>query len=73
MNNAMMQALMGAMRNPAQILNTMGLGQDALNNPQQAVQSLMNSGKMNQQQFEQLRQTATQIMNNPMFQGMLKK
>ena len=71
MNINMMQALAGALRNPAQILQGMGLGQDALKNPQAAVQQLMNSGRMNQQQFNQLQQMASQMMQNPMFNQMM--
>lgn len=63
----MMQMLQGAMQNPQQILGKLGLGQDALQNPQAAVQQLMNSGRMTQQQFNSLQQTANQIVNNPMF------
>lgn len=54
--------LQGALQNPAPILARMGMP-NALQNPQQAVQDLMNSGRMSQQQFEQLRQTAIQFQN----------
>ncbi len=54
--------LQGALMNPAPILARMGMP-GAMQNPQQAVQELLNSGKMSQQQFEQLRQTAIQFQN----------
>ena len=69
----MIQALQGAMRNPAEILQRMGLPADAMQNPQAAVQMLMNNGKMNQQQFNSLQQTAKQIMGNPMFAQLFGK
>ena len=55
------------MRNPVQFLIQNRLPQNALQNPAQAVQQLMNSGQMSQQQFNQLQQMAKQIQNNPMF------
>lgn len=57
----------GFMRNPAQFLIQSRLPQNALQNPAQAVQQLMNSGQMTQQQFNQLQGMAKQIQNNPMF------
>lgn len=57
----------GFMRNPAQFLIQSRLPQNALQNPAQAVQQLMNSGQMSQQQFNQLQGMAKQIQNNPMF------
>lgn len=69
MNNiiTIINGLRGALQNPAQILQGMGLPADALRNPQAAVQQLMNSGRMTQQQFTSLQQTAQQIMQHPMF------
>ena len=65
MNNmsGIFNMLQGALQNPGPFLSRMGIPQSALNNPQQAVQELMNSGRMSQQQFEQLRQTAMQFQN----------
>jgi len=75
MNNMMqmMQMLRGAMNNPMQLLQGMGLGPDAMRNPQAAVQQLMNSGRMTQQQFNSLQATARQIMGSPMFGQMFGK
>ena len=55
------------MQNPSQMF---GLSQNALQNPRAAVQELMNSGRMNQQQFNQLQQMANNITQNPMFRQM---
>ena len=41
----------GFVQNPGQMLQQMGLPADALKNPQATIQQLMNSGKMNQQQY----------------------
>ena len=61
------------MRNPAQFLIQSRLPQNALQNPAQAVQQLMNSGRMSQQQFNQLQGMARQIQNNPMFAQIIGK
>ena len=58
------------MQNPASFLP--GLPEDALQNPKAAVQKLMNSGQMTQQQFNQLSNMANQLQNNPQFMSMFK-
>lgn len=63
MNNNMMQMIMNAMQNPGAVLQKIGLGPDALRDPQAAVQQLMNSGRMSQQQFNQFQQMARQIQS----------
>ena len=63
----------GFMQNPAQLLQQMGLPADALKNPQATVQQLMNTGKLNQQQFNQLQQMANSITQNPAFAQMFGK
>ena len=64
----------GFVQNPVQFLlqRRLNISQEALNNPQAAVQQLMNSGQMSQTQFNQLRQMASQIANNPQFVQMFK-
>lgn len=64
----------GFVQNPVQFLmqRRLNISQEALNNPQAAVQQLMNSGQMSQTQFNQLRQMASQIANNPQFAQMFK-
>lgn len=63
----------GFMQNPAQMLQQMGLPADALKNPQATIQQMMNSGKMNQQQYNQLQQMAQSITQNPAFAQMFGK
>lgn len=64
--------LQGLLMNPAQFLASRGMSQDALQNPQQAVQNLLNSGRMSQEQFNQFQQTARQIQNMPQFRNMFR-
>lgn len=56
-----MQFLMQKKLNLPQNINPM-------QNPQAAIQHLMNSGQLSQEQFNQLKQTAKQIQSNPQFQ-----
>lgn len=63
MNNNLMQIIMQAMQNPGAVLQKIGLGPEALRDPQAAVQQLMNSGRMSQQQFNQMQQAARQIQS----------
>ena len=53
------QMIMQAMQNPGNVLRQLNLPQNMT--PQQAIESLMNSGRMSQQQYEQLRQMAERI------------
>ena len=59
-------------RNPMQFLmqKKLNLPQNInpMQNPQAAIQHLMNSGQLSQEQYNQLQQTARQIQNNPQFQ-----
>lgn len=57
--------------NPMQMLSGLGIPQ-GMSNPSEIIQHLMNSGKLSQQQYAQIQQTAAQIRNNPMFQNAMK-
>ena len=62
--------LNGLMSNPMQILNQRGFNlPQNLNDPQQIVQHLLNSGQITQDQVNQ----AMQMRNNPMFRGLFKQ
>lgn len=67
----MMQMLQQLKGNPMQFLSRMGLQVPAgMNDPQQMVQHLLNSGQRNQQQFDMSRQSANQWQNQGgMFPG----
>lgn len=62
------------MQNPQALLKSrFNLPQNVnLNNPQEVMQSLLNSGAVNQSQINQANQMAQQIRNNPTFQNMFR-
>lgn len=68
-----MSQFKGFMGNPMQMLmqNKLNIPQNLANNPNAIIQHLMNSGVMSQEQYNQLKQTAGQIQNNPQFQQMM--
>lgn len=68
MNN-ILSMLNGLMHNPLQFLTQRGLNiPQNLNDPQQIVQHLLNSGQITQDQVNQ----AVQMKNSPMFKGLFK-
>jgi len=70
--NGFLDQFKGFIQNPARFMmqRKMGLSPDAFQNPQAAVQQLMNSGQLSQQQFNALQQAANKITQNPMFRQM---
>ena len=64
--------MQGALMNPMQFLMSKGFPQDSLQNPQMTVQNLLNSGRMSQEQFNSLRQTAMQIQQLPQFRSLFR-
>lgn len=60
-------------RNPLQFMASrkLNLPQNWMQNPQGAIQQLMNNGQMSQSQYNQLQQMASQIMNQPQWQQMM--
>lgn len=67
----MMSQFSGFMQNPLQYMmqRKLQLPQN-IQDPNEAIQYLMNTGKMSQQDYNQLRQMATQLQNNPQFMQM---
>lgn len=65
----------GFMQNPTQYLlqKNLGLTENMLKNPNDAIQYLMNSGKISQEQYNWAVQQANQLKNNPQFQQYFKK
>lgn len=60
--------------NPAQYaMQKMGIPQDMANDPNAITQKLMSEGKVTQEQYNQARQTAARIQNNPMFGQFLNR
>ena len=74
MNNIqnMLSGFQQFMNNPS-ALSRMGIPQGMVNNPNEAIQYLMNSGRISQAQFNQARQMAEQIKNNPLFNQMMNR
>ena len=70
MNNmaAMIGQFQQFMQNPAAMLQRAGVPQQIASNPNQAIQYLMNSGKISQQQYNQAQSMARQL--GPQFQQM---
>ena len=62
----------GFMQNPMQYMLQKKLnlpqGMNFMQNPQAAIQYLMNNGQLSQEQYNQLQNIAKQIQNNPQFQ-----
>lgn len=62
----------GFMQNPMQFMmqKKLNLPQNInpMQNPQAAIQHLMNNGQLTQEQYNQVQQMARQIQNNPQFQ-----
>lgn len=65
----------GFMQNPMQFMlqKKLNIPQQLANNPQAAIQHLMNNGQMTQEQYNQLQQMARQIQSNPQFQQFMGK
>lgn len=76
-----MQAFMGQFGgfagNPMQYMMQRKLnlpkGMNPIQDPNGAIQYLMNSGKMNQQQYNELQKVSRQVQQNPQFQQMLQQ
>lgn len=60
----------GFMQNPMQYMmqKKLNIPQNLQNDPNGAIQYLMNAGTMSQEQYNQLQRMAQQIQGNPMFQ-----
>lgn len=67
-----MQQFSGMMQNPTQyfLSKKLNLPQNInpMQDPQGAIQYLMNNGQLSQSQYNQLQQTAQRLMQNPQFQ-----
>ena len=66
---AMLQQFQQFRQNPMQFMmqRNMGIPQQYQNDPRGAIQYLMNSGKISQEQYNAANRMARQIQNNPMF------
>jgi len=73
--NQFFNSFRGFMGNPMQMLmqNKLNIPQNITNDPNAIIQHLMNSGQMNQSQYNQLKQIAGQIQNNSQFQQSMQQ
>lgn len=71
--NGFMGQFRGFMQNPMQYMmqKRLNIPQQYQNDPNAAIQYLMNNGQMSQSQYNQLQQMARQIQGNPQFQQMI--
>lgn len=60
--NQMAMAFRQFMNNPGQYLARMGIPQ-GMNNPQDVIQHLMDTGRLSQEKYNQLQQTARNIQS----------
>ena len=60
------------MQNPTQMLQKMNIPSEYANNPQGAIQYLMNTGKISQEQYNSANNQLKQLQNNPLFRQYFK-
>lgn len=61
------------MQNPNQFLRQLNIPNEYANDPQGAIQYLMNNGKITQDQFNMANNQLKQLQNNPLFNQMFNK
>ena len=69
---ALFEAYTQLMQNPTQVLQKLNIPQEYANNPQGAIQYLMNNGKITQEQYNMANNQLKQLQNNPMFKQLFK-
>lgn len=70
---ALFEAYTQLMQNPTQMLQKLNIPQEYANNPQGAIQYLMNNGKITQEQYNMANNQLKQLQNNPMFKQLFNK
>ena len=70
---ALFEAYTQLMQNPTQVLQKLNIPQEYANNPQGAIQYLMNNGKITQEQYNMANNQLKQLQNNPLFKQMFNK
>lgn len=61
------------MQNPTQMLQKMNIPSEYASNPQGAIQYLMNTGKISQEQYNSANNQLKQLQNNPLFRQYFNK
>ena len=64
---ALFQAYTQLRQNPSQFLQKMNIPQEYMNNPQGAIQHLMNTGRISQEQYNNANNKLKQMQNDPTF------
>ena len=59
--------------NPNQVLQQLNIPQEYANNPQGAIQYLMNNGRISQDQYNNANNQLKQLQNNPLFRQYFNK
>lgn len=70
---SLFQAYAQLRQNPSQFLQKFNIPQEYMNNPQGAIQYLMNNGKISQEQFNNANNQLKQMQDNPMFRQFFGK
>ena len=64
---ALFEAYTQLMQNPTQMLQKLNIPSDCQDNPQKAIQYLMNTGRVSQEQYNAASNQLKQLQNNPLF------
>jgi hypothetical protein len=59
--------------NPSQLLQQMNIPNEYANNPQGAIQYLMNNGRISQEQYNKANNQLKQLQADPMFKQLFNK
>lgn len=70
---ALLQAYTQLKQNPNQILASMNIPEQYRSNPNDAIQYLMNNGKISQQMYNNANNQLKQLQNNPLFRQFFGK
>lgn len=70
---ALFQAYTQLMQNPNQFLQKMNIPTEYANDPNGAIQYLMNNGKISQDQYNFANNQLKQMQNNPLFKQLFNK
>ena len=70
---ALFNAYTQLMQNPNQLLQRLNIPNQFANNPQGAIQYLMNNGRITQKQYNDASNQLKQLQNNPMFKQYFNK
>ena len=70
---ALLQAYTRLKQNPNQVLTSMDIPEQYRNDPNDAIQYLMNNGKISQQMYNNANNQLKQLQNNPLFRQFFGK